>query len=217
MKVTIEIKKGARLEEVDFKNGTKDVFIYDDGKFGKYDIPEYTLRIIKDGDNDIADLLNNITAKNTSALPHICPHCEADYSHPMKKKQSPFRGFRTGFGKVNQILSKELFEALPKGDKTKKLVAFSDSREDAAKLAKNIEEEHYNSLLKEVVIHNITDILQHENSIISALESNNQDLINKFQNDYPGLFFHINQLFVLTNANAASPEQIGRASCRERV
>jgi len=163
---------------------------------------------IKDGDNDIADLLNNITANNTSALPHICPHCEADYSHPMKKKQSPFRAFRTGFGKVNQILSKELFEALPEGDKTKKLVAFSDSREDAAKLAKNIEEEHYNSLLKEVVIHNITDILQHENEIISALESNNQDLINKFQNDYHDLFFHINQLFVLTNANAASPEQI---------
>ncbi len=162
---------------------------------------------IKDGDNDIADIVNNIISKNTIALPHVCPHCEADYSHPMKKKQSPFRGFRTGFGKVTQILSKELFEALPEGDKTKKLVAFSDSREDAAKLAKNIEEEHYNSLLKEVVIHNITDILQHENDIISALESKNQNLIAKFQNDYYDLFFRINQLFVLINANAASPEQ----------
>jgi hypothetical protein len=59
-----------------------------------------------------------------------------DYSNPNRKRQSPFRGFRTGFGKATQILSKELFDSLPEGERTKKLVAFSDSREDAAKLAK---------------------------------------------------------------------------------
>src|SRR5690606_6641155 len=106
-------------------------------------------------------------------------HCEADYSHPMKKKQSPFRGFRTGFGKVTQILSKELFDALPKDEKNRKLVAFSDSREDAAKLAKNIEEEHYNSLLKEVVIHNITNDLQYDNDVLIALKTDNNELKSK--------------------------------------
>lgn len=133
---------------------------------------------VKDGDNDIADIESNIS-KTISSLPPVCPHCESDYSHPMKKKQSPLRGFRTGFGKVNQILSKELFESLPAGEATKKLVAFSDSREDAAKLSKSIQEEHYLSLLKEVIVHNITEQLQFDNMVVNALEGNNNQELDK--------------------------------------
>ena len=166
---------------------------------------------IKFNGNDISESEEEWLLKlseNIKALPHTCPHCEVDYSHPKKRKQSPFRGFRTGFGKVTQILSKELFDALPEGKKTKKLVAFSDSREDAAKLAKNIEEEHYRSLLREVIIHNITDVLQLENNIIDALENNNIEEIDKYKQENPNTFTKINQLFVLINNNAATPEQI---------
>lgn len=73
---------------------------------------------------------------------------------------------------MSQILSKELFAELPAGDSTRKLVAFSDSREDAAKLAKNIEEEHYMSLVREVLIHNITNELQFDCEVINAIENN---------------------------------------------
>jgi len=149
---------------------------------------------IMDGDNDISVADNN-TGKIISALPHTCPHCEADYSHPQKKKQSPFRGFRTGFGKVSQILSKDLFEALPMGDKTKKLIAFSDSREDAAKLAKSIEEEHYTSLLKEVIVHNMTNVLQLENRIIHSIE-NNDDEQAHYSALYPNLFDEFSNLIL---------------------
>jgi len=147
-------------------------------------------------------------SKKIKALPHTCPHCEVDYSHPSKRKQSPFRGFRTGFGKVTQILSKELFDSLPDGKKAKKLVAFSDSREDAAKLAKNIEEEHYRSLLREVIIHNITDELQLENKIIFALENKNQEDIEEFRNKHLDVFTKINQLYILIVNDGATQEQI---------
>lgn len=124
---------------------------------------------------DIAELTtitDNI--RSIGALPCSCPHCKSDYSKyaPKKKKFSPYRGFRTGFGKMSQILSKELFAELPAGDTTKKLVAFSDSREDAAKLAKNLEEEHYLSLVREVLIHDITHELQFDVDTINALENN---------------------------------------------
>jgi DEAD/DEAH box helicase domain-containing protein len=128
---------------------------------------------VKDGTEDIKHVIETDKIRSIGALPCSCPHCKSDYSKyaPQKRKFSPFRGFRTGFGKMSQILSKELFAELPAGDNSKKLVAFSDSREDAAKLAKSIEEEHYFSLVREVLIHSITDELQFDADVIRALES----------------------------------------------
>ena len=59
-----------------------------------------------------------------SALPRKCPNCGADYTY-RKSRKSPIRGFRTGFGKTNQVLAKELFKAIPTTQhKPRKLVAF---------------------------------------------------------------------------------------------
>ena len=66
-----------------------------------------------------------------------------------KFRKSPIRGFRTGFGKITQILSKEMFYFLP--EDSKKLVVFSDSRQDAAELANGIERSHYSDLVREVM------------------------------------------------------------------
>ena len=63
-----------------------------------------------------------------SALPATCPSCGENYSRRQNRK-SPLRGFRTGFSKLTQLLSKELFHLIPgqAGD-NRKLVLFSDSR-----------------------------------------------------------------------------------------
>lgn len=82
------------------------------------------------------------------ALPGVCPRCASDYTRKMRP--SPIRAFRTGFSKVTQILSKELFHFLPEGD-TRKLVVFSDSREEAAGLANGIERNHYPDLVRETL------------------------------------------------------------------
>lgn len=84
------------------------------------------------------------------ALPAICPCCSADYSKRLRRK-SPVRWFRTGFSKVSQLLSKELFYQLPEDAESRKLVVFSDSREDAASISNGIERSHYEDLIREAL------------------------------------------------------------------
>ena len=164
---------------------------------------------VKNNLEDIAELTtitDNI--RSVGALPCSCPHCKSDYSKyaPKKKKFSPYRGFRTGFGKMSQILSKELFAELPAGDSTRKLVAFSDSREDAAKLAKNIEEEHYMSLVREVLIHDITHELQFDVDTINALENNLVPERTRLIEINPARVGEING--ILSNANIGIPAAV---------
>lgn len=85
---------------------------------------------------------------NVSALPAKCPQCAVDYQY-RKYRKSPVRGFRTGFGRITQVLSKEMFHFLP--DAAKKLIVFSDSRQDAAELANGIERSHYSDLVREAM------------------------------------------------------------------
>jgi DEAD/DEAH box helicase domain-containing protein len=88
-------------------------------------------------------------AAGFGALPAVCPGCGADYGRRHYRK-SPIRGFRTGFSKVAQLLSKELFYLLPEGPQ-RKLVVFSDSREDAASISNGIERSHYSDLVREAM------------------------------------------------------------------
>ena len=64
--------------------------------------------------------------------------------------------FRPGFAKTTELLASELFDAQRRalaGSKQKpKLVAFSDSRQDAAKAALNIERRHHEDFQREMLI-----------------------------------------------------------------
>ncbi len=86
--------------------------------------------------------------RQARALPSVCPRCAVSYTRRLIRK-SPIRGFRTGFSKVTQLLSKELFYFLDEANR--KLVVFSDSREDAASLANGVERSHYKDLVREVL------------------------------------------------------------------
>ena len=165
---------------------------------------------VKENHQDITQIDETEKVRSIGALPCLCPHCKADYSAfaPKKRKFSPYRGFRTGFGKMSQILSKELFAELPDGESTRKLVAFSDSREDAAKLAKNIEEEHYMSLVREVLVHNITNELQFDSDVINALENNLDPEITRLININPNRVGEING--IIGNARIRIPADITR-------
>jgi DEAD/DEAH box helicase domain-containing protein len=89
---------------------------------------------------------------NESALPAKCPRCAADYSR-RKTFKSSLRNHRTGFQKACQVLSSALFgEMAPFQSDTaspsRKLVIFSDSRQDAAKLAAGMERDHYRDMVR---------------------------------------------------------------------
>lgn len=117
----------------------------------------------------------NLSDEKGTALPHSCPNCAADYEY-RKKRKSPIRGFRTGFGKTNQILAKELFTAIPDTEKQRrKLVAFSDSREESARFANDIEKENYNQIIKELLLDQREETI-FAKEFLNALEVGNSHL-----------------------------------------
>ncbi|RVQ53561.1 DEAD/DEAH box helicase [Sinorhizobium meliloti] len=95
-----------------------------------------------------------------TAVPYCCAKCGTDYSGRYrqansKKREgrlSPIRSFRTGFGKTSQLLATELVASLKSQGGDGKLVAFSDSREDAATLVLDVEVQHQRDLRREILI-----------------------------------------------------------------
>jgi DEAD/DEAH box helicase domain-containing protein len=95
------------------------------------------------------------------AFPAVCPCCGEDYRfesqngvYRLTGKKSPIRTFRTGFTKISQTFAKELFYALPtegQGADDRKLIVFSDSREDAAKIANDIERFHFEDMMRDAL------------------------------------------------------------------
>ena len=80
------------------------------------------------------------------AMPQKCPACLIDYSDRMGRS-SPIRSFVTGLGVMSHLLAKHLMGVLPEG-KSRRLVAFSDSREAAASLAVGVEDQQWSHLLR---------------------------------------------------------------------
>lgn len=80
------------------------------------------------------------------AMPTKCPRCDSDYAHK-KHFKSPLRIHRTGFQRACQVLAGTLFLEMRLEPQSRKLVIFSDSRQDAAKLAAGMERDHYRDML----------------------------------------------------------------------
>jgi Lhr-like helicase len=93
-------------------------------------------------------------------FPTICPQCGDDWEmwkagdqrRPVEDRgrtRSPARTMGTGFEKITQVLSDALLRNL---GGAKKLVVFSDNRQDAAKLSAGLEKRHYQDLLRQLLI-----------------------------------------------------------------
>lgn len=134
---------------------------------------------------------------SVSALPHVCPSCLTNWSKRSYSK-SPIRSFRLGFAKMNQVLVKELFYQLeyeaPDSPSpiARKLIAFSDSREDAARLAYDIENQHFMNSVEETLmdlIHELKEIEGKKNEQEKKLLQEQLDYLEALktgcQNDPP--------------------------------
>jgi len=88
------------------------------------------------------------------ALPPICPACGADRRRA-SNFPSPIRSHRTGFQRASQVLAASLIREINVGDieQSGKLVLFSDSRQDAAKLSAGMELDHYRDMVRVTLIH----------------------------------------------------------------
>lgn len=105
------------------------------------------------------------------ALPSVCASCGRDYTRRLFRK-SPIRGFRTGFSKLSQLLAKELFHSLPEAS-ARKLIVFSDSREDAASIANGMERTHYLDLVREAMYDELSTTAIGESELLHSLEVQN--------------------------------------------
>lgn len=92
-------------------------------------------------------------ADRGSASPVACPCCGTSYLLRRKGRASPIRNFRTGFAKTSQLLASELFELLHAGGlQSPKTIVFSDSRQDAARSAVELEANHHRALIRDMTV-----------------------------------------------------------------
>lgn len=84
--------------------------------------------------------------------PARCPRCDTDWGRRDTIK-SPIRTLRTGFQKIAQVLADMLLRRIvrPGQEQSRKLVVFSDSRQDAAKLSAGMRFSHYRDALRQSI------------------------------------------------------------------
>ena len=94
------------------------------------------------------------------AYPAKCPRCDSDWS--WRQLGSPIRTQRTGFQKISQLLADSLLRQLPRTAEgsNRKLVVFSDSRQDAAKLSAGMKSAHYRDAVRQALCMSISVVGQ---------------------------------------------------------
>ena len=148
----------------------------------------------RDEDNKIKGYLLFVSGDiekqlNTMAVSSICPSCATDYTKS-KLLKSPIKGFRTGFSKMIQILSKELFYQLDEDNK--KMIVFSDSREEAARVANGIERSHYQDLIREMIYNELKLVIEGKPALLLDIDKNcnepQSELAKKYNTIHPNSF-----------------------------
>jgi ATP-dependent helicase YprA (DUF1998 family) len=93
-------------------------------------------------------------------LPIFCPQCGTDWEifknrpvHDRSRTRSSIRTMGTGYEKLAQVLVDSLVRELRvSSEQARRLVLFSDSRQDAAKLSAGLEKRHYQDLIRELLV-----------------------------------------------------------------
>lgn len=182
-------------------------------------IKGYYFIITNNSNRDIAlpDANGNISEIEThKALPSVCPSCGVNHQKRRqdwnKNKTSSIRGFRTGFAKTTQMFAKELMYQLPSNEAERKLVVFSDSREDAAQIANGIERNHFSDLMREVLVKELHSNLMFRFEIVDAFDKGNttrkQELKEQSQTIFDEIEFLVeNSAYTGTNASRIREKQ----------
>ncbi len=98
-------------------------------------------------------------------LPNECVACGANWStKPITFVRSPIRSMGTGYNKFSQVVIEQIMGVLrEESEKSAKLVVFSDSRKDAARVSADLELNHYLD-----VVRSITEKLLREMSSVNS-------------------------------------------------
>ena len=148
------------------------------------------------------------------AYPARCPRCDADWSR--RQIGSPVRTLRTGFQKIAQILSDSLLRNIA-GDaaaQSRKLVVFSDSRQDAAKLSAGMRFSHYRDALRQAItcaigVQGVGAVAFAARVAGQALPGAQQDLADGFGGTHPAEAATLSMAANVATAHAPSPSHPG--------
>lgn len=95
-----------------------------------------------------------------AGLPECCPRCgsEKNYFNSQALEQfysgvvqTPIRGLRTGLNATTQLVADRSAVAISETGKPEKMIAFTDSRDDAADLAAGLDLYHFRDLVRQVI------------------------------------------------------------------
>lgn len=177
-------------------------------------IKGYYFTITNSTNRDIAyDIFNSDSIVEThKALPSVCPSCGINHQKRRqdwnKSKTSSIRGFRTGFAKTTQMFAKELMYQLPNNEDERKLVVFSDSREDAAQIANGIERNHFTDLMREILVDELHKSLMLRFQLVKAFDSDDLGKQNELKQQSPLFFDEIEYLIDNANYNGGNTNKL---------
>lgn len=98
---------------------------------------------------------------NVAGLPEKCPRCRSSMAHFNSKElqrfyrgstDTPIRGLRTGLNATTQLVADRASIAIGDGRAAERMIAFTDSRDDAADLAAGLELHHFRDLCRQLIL-----------------------------------------------------------------
>jgi DEAD/DEAH box helicase domain-containing protein len=183
------------------------------------------LRAAAPGEAATGTMLCTALPTTAPALPEKCPQCDAD-RHQFElsaffagKVQSPIRGQRTGTNAVTQLIADRTASTLGGGKGAAQMIAFTDSRDDAADVAGGLELNHFRDLIRQLVFQKLaagtgggpvlirSAALKGGSSLTPAEDSAFKSVVAKG----PGLW----TAYLLEAHKAASPEQLAAIAAYE--
>jgi len=141
--------------------------------------------------DEVAGWIHIVAGNNPDepAMPHKCPQCDADYRR-RSRFPTPLRNHRTGFQKACQVIASALCREMPEKQNNRparKLVIFSDSRQDAAKLAAGMERDHFRDMIRLALIGALKDYWRQFESFVRKTSSLIPNALAKLQSVNPRL------------------------------
>lgn len=98
---------------------------------------------------------------HVAGLPETCPRCSSSKAFINQKElpkfyrgsvETPIRGLRTGLNATTQLVADRASIAIGERVKPEQMIAFTDSRDDAADLAAGLERHHFRDLCRQLVL-----------------------------------------------------------------
>jgi DEAD/DEAH box helicase domain-containing protein len=142
--------------------------------------------------------------EKVAALPENCPCCGSSrtFFNSRDKKtffkgsvETPIRGLRTGLNVTTQLVADRVMFATSDTDDAEKMIAFTDSRDDAADLAAGLELHHFRDLIRQLIFKGIQPRPVPTSAEIDALVGKDPDsdaevrrILDEAERRTPGIF-----------------------------